>query len=300
MGEPDDSARSHPMVLAAQARLAHQGGWSRILAGEPLDGADALDAALLAAAGVLRQRDGRYEVAQPEFHVPDQDALAAGNIAVLKRALSYARSGELGWTGKDRDVVLAQGRSSAVAADMLAEQMAVMPAVRTAFESGEGRFLDVGVGVAAISIRLCELFPGARAVGIDVLADVLDVARKEVADRGCEGRIDLRLQDVATLTDTSAFDLAWVPQPFIPPTALRRGLRAVRRALRPDGWLVMPLNAPTAPDGFQQALAAHGAHLLGGGPLSREDAERLVVQAGFVDPGWHSYHGLCLLRARRP
>jgi cyclopropane fatty-acyl-phospholipid synthase-like methyltransferase len=93
----------------------------------------------------------------------------------------------------------------------------------TAFAEGRGSFLDIGVGVAAISIRLVNRYPGTRAVGLDVLPHVLDVAQAEVARSGLSESIDLRLQSVSDLHDHEDYDLAWLPQPFIPRPAFLEG-----------------------------------------------------------------------------
>lgn len=299
-GPPDGATAAHPMVLAAQARLAREGGWERVLCGAPLRDNDLIDAELLAAAGVLvRLDEDRFRVATDHAGPRDPQHLAAGNIAMLRRALHYAESSGLGWTGEDLAVVRAQGRSSEVVADILAEQMLDMPSVLASFRSGTGRFLDVGVGIAALSIRLCELFPGTEVVGLDVLAEVLDVARQEVLDGGCGHVIDLRRLDVAELGEVDRFDLAWVPQAFVPRPALEAGVDRVLEALRPDGWLVMSLSSPLVEHPFHEALAVHDSHLQGGGPMGRDEAERLVKGAGFVDLSWRDHHGLALLRARR-
>lgn len=303
MREVDPAARFHPMVLAAQARLAHQGGWSRMLAGEALEDEDLVDAQLLTAAGVLVREGEGFALADTDGHQHDPldpMALASGTIADLRRALRYAQRGGVGWSGEDPVVVRAQGRASSMAADMIAEQMAAMPGPRAAFESGRGRFLDVGVGVAAISLRMCELYPGTTAVGLDVLPDVLETARKEVAERDFDGEVELRLLDVADLGEDECFDLAWLPQPFLPPAALEEGLERVRHALCPEGWLVMPLHEPTDSCDFQRALSDHASHLMGGGPMTQEEAEELVASVGYEDLTWCDYYGLSLLLARRP
>lgn len=45
----------------------------------------------------------------------------------------------------------------------------------------------------------------------------------------------MREQRVADLDDTAAFDLAWLPAPFVPPAAVRTGLVRIRAALRYGG-----------------------------------------------------------------
>ena len=300
MSEPNSAARYHPMVLAAQARLARHGGWTRLLAGDELDGQGKLDADLLLAAGVLERDEDGYCLGQTDAVHRDETSLASGNIAFLRRALQYAEQGEVGWSGHDLEIVRAQGRASAAAADMMVEQLGDMTGSRDALRSGAGRFLDVGVGVGAISVRICELFRGTTAVGLDVLPEVLEVAAKEVAEHGCADRVELRLLDVADLADVGAFDLAWVPQPFVPRPALEAGLERVFVALRHDRWLVMPVSAPTGRSAFDRALSRHTAHVLGGGPMSRRETEELSAAAGFEDLSWSVYQGMVLLRARKP
>lgn len=300
MSESANAAAFHPMVIAAQARLARHGGWNRVLAGDDLGGQDALDADLLVAAGVLAYDEQGYSLGHADAVHRDAQSLASGNIAFLRRALRYAEEGEVGWSGEDLEIVRAQGRASAAAADMMVEQLACMPGSREALAGGSGRFLDVGVGVGAISMRICELHPGATAVGLDVLPQVLEVASEEVLRHGYADRIELRRLDVADLADVEAFDLAWLPQPFVPRPSLEIGLERIFQALRPDRWLVMPVSTPTGDNPFDQALARHAAHVLGGGAISREETEDLAGPVGFKDLTWRTYQGMVLLLARRP
>jgi hypothetical protein len=301
---PTIEARDHPMVLAAQARLAVVGAWDDVLAGRPLvRDLDRVDAALLVAAGVLRPRDGgTFDVSDDGPWNARPETLAGYCLAQLRRSLRHAESTDAGWSGHDPATLLAQGRGSAAVADLLADHfLPRMPAAQDSFRGPGGRFLDVGVGVAAISIRLCELFPGTTAVGIDVLDHVLELARNEVERHGCEDRVELRLQPVSRLREVRAFDLAWVPQPFIAPAEFRRGLRRVHAALRPDRWVVAPLAAADdTADAFSQALSAHAAHLLGGGPTDGEKAMGLLVDAGYVDVSREVLHGQQFVLGRRP
>ncbi|MBK5117920.1 MAG: hypothetical protein JJE23_13515 [Thermoleophilia bacterium] len=42
-----------------------------------------------------------------------------------------------------------------------------------------------------------------------------------------------------TLGERAAYDLAFLPQPFLPPEAIELGLPRIRRALRPGGRLIV-------------------------------------------------------------
>ena len=132
-------------------------------------------------------------------------------------------------------------------------------------------FLDVGTGAGGIAMQLCRQFPELRAVGIDVSPTALDVARIDIASAGLTDRIEIRAQSVDTLSDVTAFDLVWVPQPFIPRATLVAALPRLFRATRAGGCLVMPL-----------AMEGDLANLMsGGGTLAVEDALKLVAEVGF-------------------
>lgn len=148
------------------------------------------------------------------------------------------------------------------------ELLPKLPTLETAFRSGSAAFLDVGVGVAAISIRLAERYPGTRAVGLDVLPDVLELAHSEVAGSGLSNSIELRLQSVADLRDQDRYDLAWVPQGFIPREAFLDGIHHVFHALKPGGALLVPAGLHLEASEFARARLIHSARLAGGSTIS--------------------------------
>src|SRR6478735_5561512 len=170
---PMIESSEHPMVVSAIARLASQGGWARMLAGKPLeDELDLNDAELLVAARVLRRNaDESLEPVESHPWYFDPVSLAGGLLSYLRQALRHAEGGTAGWTADDLDIVVAQGRSSASAAAAVGEGMLpYMPGAYEAFLAGTARFLDVGVGIGAVAGKICEMFPGVTAVGLDVLA----------------------------------------------------------------------------------------------------------------------------------
>lgn len=113
--------------------------------------------------------------------------------------------------------------------------------------------------------------------------------------------MQLRCQSVTELNDEDSYDLAWLPQVFIPRAAFEEGCRRVRAALIPDRWVVVPLAASTGNnDAFEVAVFAHAAHLLGGGPMDPSEAADLLTTSGYIDPTLTSWRGQALIVARRP
>lgn len=62
-----------------------------------------------------------------------------------------------------------------------------------------GTVLDVGTGTARIPIALCRADPAARLVAIDLSGHMLDLARRNVAAKGLEGRIELIRADAKAM-----------------------------------------------------------------------------------------------------
>ena len=73
-----------------------------------------------------------------------------------------------GWRHVDEDLLQAQGRLSASVVPMLADVLFPhVPGLLDRLERGSGAFLDVGAGVAAVSIAMCRQYPAMRAVGLE-------------------------------------------------------------------------------------------------------------------------------------
>jgi hypothetical protein len=102
------------------------------------------------------------------------------------------------------------------------------------------------------------------------------------------------------VSDEAVFDLAWLPQPFIPRPTFEAGIPRVHRALRPDRWVVVPLATGAESDPFEVAAFAHTAHMLGGGPISVDEAAGVLTAAGFDQITPTSWRGQMLVLARRP
>ncbi len=299
---PRADAAGHVAVIAALGRLGRQGGWERLRAGESLAGLDRVDAELLASGGLVgRLGTDTFSVSVPELAAMDASTLGHTMTAELQRALDHLDRRRPGWVGTDPDLILSQGLASGLAAGVLANELLPrMSGSRVAMESGSGRFLDVGVGAGAVSAGLCRRYAGLTCVGLDVYDSALALAEQELARQGLRDRVELRQQSVVDLPDEAAFDLAWLPQPFIARADLAQALTRVRRALRPDRWIAVPLADTSEPDPFKVALYAHEAEMLGGGRLPAAEAEGLLVEAGFIDVLQTSWMAQTIVLARRP
>ena len=163
-------------------------------AGIPVPLATSLAEALVAGT------DGGF-VAEPELA-----EMAAGPQAELLRAdtrtgllqmaalFDAATLGSIdtGWTHTDERILQAQGTMSAAAVDVLERHaLPYMPGMLDRLDSGEGAFLDVGAGVAAVSIAFCRLHPLLRAVALEPFEPARRLAERNVADAGLADRLEV-------------------------------------------------------------------------------------------------------------
>jgi precorrin-6B methylase 2 len=191
-------------------------------------------------------------------------------------ALLRAGVGLRGWQDREPDVMQAFGEVS-LGFWRNVERLAPL-ALSQRLAAPGARFLDIGAGVGWLSIGMLRRWPALTAVGIEPLPGALAIARDNLAATGLSARMDLREGRGEVLHDVAGYDLAFVPSAFIPLEALTRTLRAVRRALRPGGWVML---AVLAPDRDTAAETAFRAAVWGGEVLGLEPGVALVRAAGF-------------------
>ncbi|MFE7752332.1 SAM-dependent methyltransferase [Streptomyces sp. NPDC057428] len=148
---------------------------------------------------------------------------------------------------------------------------------------GGGRILDVGTGVAALALVLAQEFPRAEVVGIDTLERVLDLAREELAAAGpgVADRVSLRHLDVVDLTGQAAYDLAWLPAPFLSQAVLTSAVPRLTDALRPGGRIVVGRN-PAAPEPLRQAVAGWNSVRNGGNSYDTDRVVQALAASGLA------------------
>jgi SAM-dependent methyltransferase len=219
--------------------------------------------------------------------IPPGVPLAAANTLVrevLGSAARFANGSPPGWAESDPGLIRSRGAASAnlVVGHLIPAVLAAMPDVIERLTLPGASFLDVGVGAAGIAIRMCQQYPELSAVGLDVSEPALAVARQDVVAAGLDDRIEIREQSVAALADVAAFDLLWLPQPFIPIDTLRQALPRLRTSARPGAVLIMAL--ATHDESGLVGLANDLRNLMaGGGTLRLPAAAELLRTAGFTD-----------------
>lgn len=118
-------------------------------------------------------------------------------------------------------------------ASFLGQRPAWMEQLRA--DSVDGlKILDVGTGTALIPIELCQRFPGARVLGIDMALSMLDLGRYNIEAASLSERIQLDRVDAKAMGyDTGAFDVVFsnsivhhIPEPAGCLAEMDRVLRA--------------------------------------------------------------------------
>lgn len=211
----------------------------------------------------------------------EAEQVAAAAAAPLLQAARFMTGGSA-WNEQDDEAFLAQGRASAGVGAFFPERVLPQLPDSERLLTGPVRLLDVGVGVAAMAVALCQHMPQLSIVGLDVLDRPLELARLHVEDAGLDERVTLRQLDVAELDATEEFDLAWLPAPFIPRPALERGLARVAAALRPEGWVLLG-HGRLGDDALDAVVTRFKTVAYGGTPLSDGEAEALLASVGLVD-----------------
>ena len=195
--------------------------------------------AVLAAAGLVRGT-GQGAVPGPALlDGPLAGNAAAARLSSLRQAAEVA-AGEAapGWSALPDEVLLDQGQASAATGQALATRLVpTLAGLAGRLAVPGSRILDIGTGVGALAQALAREFPHARVTGIDVLARAIELARAGLRPAGSlAGRVELRQQDVADLREPAAYDLIWLPAPFLPETTLTAALPRLVDALVPGGW----------------------------------------------------------------
>lgn len=255
--------------------------------------ADPARTAVLEAAGLVRRGEDGALTLHPSLVYQDEPtarSAVAARLSSLRQAVAAAAQDPAGvpgggWAEQDDAVLLNQGRASAMTGRALATKLVpALPGLAERFGEDGGRILDVGTGVAALAVALAQELPRAEVVGVDVLERALGLARKELAAAAPDvaERVSLRHLDVAELTEQAAYDLVWLPAPFLSEAALTSAVPRIADALRPGGWVVVGTN-PAVPGPLRQAVAGWHAVRNGGNSYDTDRTADALTAAGLTE-----------------
>ncbi|MGY1669155.1 SAM-dependent methyltransferase [Geodermatophilus sp. SYSU D00710] len=239
----------------------------------------------------VRREPGGWELVPPLAELPDRVRRGlAQRLAVTLRRAAAAAEGRLSWAQQDLAVKVDLGRMSGPAGQTFVTLLAPrLGDLADRLAAPEAAVLDIGTGVGEIAVALAEAGPSLRVVGIDVLDDVLDVARRTVTERGLSERISLRHQDVATLDEVEAYDLVYLPTYFVPEDAVVAALPRIHSALRPGGWLaVAAYPDPGSP--LRRAVWAWRQGGAGACPWDEPETARRLRAAEFAQVQTVAFH----------
>lgn len=250
----------------------------------------------------------------PDGPVPHPSLLAQDNgvatarlearLSALRQAVAVAAGETPGsWADHDDSVLLHQGRASAGTGRALAERLVPqLPGLAAKLDTPGARVLDVGTGIAALAIALARSLPHVEVLGIDIAQRPLTLARQEIdAAEDVAARVSVRRQDVTDIAERDAFDLIWLPAPFLSEKVLEAALPALVAALAGDGWIIVGTN-PVSADPLTAAVDRWNAARGNGSAYDSAHAAADLTAAGLTDvrsfptvPG-----GPILVAARRP
>ncbi len=264
--------------------------------------------AVAAVRGVVAVESSRYQLAPgvlPSLDPGARAALSGDYRSALLQASAYLRAAgdpaSAGWRHTDPAILQAQGDGSSMFAAAFRTRLAPQLGDLSERLARPGaRFLDVGVGVAALSIALCKEFPALAVVGLDPYEVPLALARANVAAAGFTDRVDLRAMTVQELRDDASYEAAWLPAFFLGRRAdVAEALARIRTALRPGGWVIIPVINSAAGEA-RSAVWSLVLESWGGPVLHAAEVETLLGEAGLLPRALPGPSWISMVVAQRP
>lgn len=218
-------------------------------------------------------------------------------------AFRRARDGSLavGWSHRDPDLLVAQGETAGLFRLAAEHILPSLDGLRDRLAQPGAKFLDVGAGVGVLSREICLVYPEVSAVCVEPNEAARAIGRERCLESGLEDRIQFVSHGIEEIESVDRFDLALIPQPFLPPAAFAEGVGQVHRALRPGGWLLVLALDLAVTEPLVGASRRVRARLWGGGAIESDELIVLLQGHGFEDV--HAQHPVGAFRmfaGRRP
>ena len=252
---------------------------------------------------VLVQADGQYQLADswlvltaPSSPFLFEDVLAF-TFTQMKILANSAASLEDYWTlTPDDRIALAKGvtinpvspQAPATLERLFREYI---PEIHAIFVAG-GHYLELGCGVSGTMLSCLQAYPKLTAVGVELAADLLAVARQRAYDLGVSDRVSFYEGDACDFHAPAQFDIVYWTQFFFPAGSRAAVLRVAFESLKPGGLLLVPLQR-WEPSILTDSLHTEEgrvytlAQVIYGGwgipALSAEAIQQEIEAAGFIE-----------------
>ncbi len=115
-----------------------------------------------------------------------------------------------------------------------------MPEVRRIWQRG-GRHMELGCGAGRDLLRVAVPYPAMSVVGVDLEPSVLEEVMRQARELGIADRVSTRCCDAGAIADAGSFDTIVWSQMFFPASVRPGVIEVIRRALKPGGYLILPL-----------------------------------------------------------
>jgi ubiquinone/menaquinone biosynthesis C-methylase UbiE len=136
--------------------------------------------------------------------------------------------------------VMAEDSGQSVLSSLESHILPLVPGLTERLARGS-RVLDVGCGRGRIMVRLAELYPQSRFVGMDLSRDAIVVARAEASQKGLSN-IEFAAVDLSNFSETAeheSFDLITTFDAIHDQARPLSVLKGIHRALKADGVYLM-------------------------------------------------------------
>src|SRR5699024_4264937 len=100
-----------------------------------------------------------------------------------------------GWQDTNESLLQNLGKASGGLVGAFRAAGARNPSLEEILHREGAVFVDVGTGAGWLAIAVARTFPALRVIGVDILPEALELARRNVSESGLEHRVELRLVD---------------------------------------------------------------------------------------------------------
>lgn len=266
---------------------------------------------------VLIQRAGHYRLADPWLVLttpngpfPVENILAL-TFAQMKILTNSAAGNEDYWalTSDDR-LAIATGITPNPASSQILGMVAkayqeYLPEIDQIFSAG-GHCLELGCGAASALLSYLQIHPKLTAVGVELAADLVALARQRALDLGVSDRVRLIEGDACAFRAPAQFDVVFWSQSFFPLAVRAAALQVAYQSLKPGGFLVAALQKREPTDKLQTQEGREYTMLrlirdgLGVPDVGAEALRQEIEAGGFIETKTITQLAPWRVLARRP